>query len=100
MHSLHKKFVNLHYTALDQFSLTIPDNYPFKEDIIKAIAHIKNKLGYTAPEIVNTIFCNYIQLLISKHLPTTDNDWAIKGWKILTDSCDHVQNLTLKEYNL
>ena len=66
---------------------------------MKAITQIKCKLGYTAPEIVNRVFCNYIELLLSKHLPTSDNEWAIKGWKILTDSCDNVHNLTIQEYN-
>lgn len=96
--SLHEKLVTIHYTSLDEFCSSISDDYKFKKEILEACKHIKYKLSYTAPEIVNNVFCNYIEIMIAKHLPTENNEWAKKSWEILTKSTLVVHELIIKEY--
>ena len=97
MCTIHKRLIDLYYASLDEFISSINDDYESKNDIIEACKRIKYKLSYTAPEIINIVFCNYIELLIAKYLPRKNNEWAKKSWKILTDCSLNINNL--KEEN-
>ena len=98
MGDLHAKFIDLYNTSLDEFCNLIDKNYENKEEIITQCKHIKYKLSYTAPEIINHTF-GYELNRITPIIPPPGTEWIDKGWKILIQTYNKGLEITKKEYS-
>jgi len=98
MCTLQDNFIKKFYTSLDEFCDLIDDNYENKEKIKIQCQKIKDKLRYTAPEIITKTF-GYELNRLTPLIPQEGNiEWIEKGWSIMMEAYNDGVKLTNKEY--
>ena len=98
MCTLQDTFITMFYTSLDKFCNLIDDNYENKEQLKIECKKIKEKLSYTAPEIITKEFGFQLNRL-TPMIPQEENiEWIEKGWGIIMEAYHDGVKLTNKQY--